>query len=201
MPRLDSRLRHWIFDLDGTLTVDVHDFPAIRRMLGLPQGKGILELLAEMPPERAEPLMEKLDAHEQELARIAKPAVGADALLAALVRRRAQLGIFTRNNMRNLETTLQVAGLRGHFQETGFITREKGPPKPRPEGIWRLLELWGAEKADAVMIGNHRHDLEAGRAAGVMTIHVDPSGTFGHGKYADLEVGSLEDLLALLPDL
>ena len=200
MLRLDRRLRHWIFDLDGTLTVEVHDFPAIRRMLGLPQGKGILELLAEMPPQQAEPLFRKLDAHEQELALLAKPAIGADALLEELTRRNIRRGIFTRNSLSNLETTLEVAGLRHHFDADDFITREKGPPKPRPEGIWHLLEVWGSDRTEAVMIGNHRNDLEAGHAAGIMTIHVDPSGSFDHSEHADLGIRSLEELLALLPE-
>jgi len=30
--------RCWIFDLDGTLTVPVHDFPAIRSALGMAEG-------------------------------------------------------------------------------------------------------------------------------------------------------------------
>jgi phosphoglycolate phosphatase-like HAD superfamily hydrolase len=39
----------WIFDMDGTLTVDVHDFDAIRTALGLPSGQPILEIIATMP--------------------------------------------------------------------------------------------------------------------------------------------------------
>lgn len=47
---MDLRERkYWIFDLDGTLTVAVHDFTAIRRELDLPPGKPILEELATLP--------------------------------------------------------------------------------------------------------------------------------------------------------
>lgn len=31
-----ARRRHWVFDMDGTLTVAVHDFAAIRRALEIP---------------------------------------------------------------------------------------------------------------------------------------------------------------------
>ncbi|MGH9885914.1 MAG: HAD family hydrolase, partial [bacterium] len=48
-----SRRAHWIFDMDGTLTVAVHDFDAIRTELGLPQGKPMLEELALRPAEEA----------------------------------------------------------------------------------------------------------------------------------------------------
>ena len=53
--------KYWVFDMDGTLTVAVHDFNAIRDELGLPQGRPILEQLAEMPEERSGPLRERLD--------------------------------------------------------------------------------------------------------------------------------------------
>ena len=35
--------KNWIFDLDGTLTVAVHDFDAIRKELGIPAGLPIVE--------------------------------------------------------------------------------------------------------------------------------------------------------------
>ena len=39
-------LTHWVFDLDGTLTLAVHDFAAIRRHLGIPAQADILHHLA-----------------------------------------------------------------------------------------------------------------------------------------------------------
>ena len=42
-------LRFWVFDLDGTLTVNTHDFEELRAELELPPGRGILEALAELP--------------------------------------------------------------------------------------------------------------------------------------------------------
>jgi HAD superfamily hydrolase (TIGR01509 family) len=190
--------RHWIFDLDGTLTIAVHDFAGIRKMLGLPMGKGILDSISALPAPRARELLAKLDAHEYELACASVVAPGADVLLAGLVERGIRLGIVTQNNLRNLETTLEVTGLRRYFHADGFITREVGAPKPRPDGILRLLSAWSAAADDAVMIGNHRIDLEAGRAAGTATVYVDPSGTFEWSEHADVQVRSLRDMLALL---
>ena len=40
-----DRFNCWIFDLDGTLTIPDYDFPAIKRQLGLPPGRGILEVV------------------------------------------------------------------------------------------------------------------------------------------------------------
>ena len=49
--------RHcWIFDLDGTLTVPVHDFPAIRTALGMTESDSdILKYLASLPSAEAAP--------------------------------------------------------------------------------------------------------------------------------------------------
>ena len=44
-----QRRRHWIFDMDGTLTVSAHDFEHMRRELGLPPDVPILEALHALP--------------------------------------------------------------------------------------------------------------------------------------------------------
>ena len=57
----DMRLRGWIFDLDGTLTVAQHDFPAIRRELGIPADADILEYLGTLPIAERQRLNQQLD--------------------------------------------------------------------------------------------------------------------------------------------
>ena len=47
-----SHCQYWIFDLDGTLTIAVHDFDAIRDELGLPAGEPILEAMSKLPRNR-----------------------------------------------------------------------------------------------------------------------------------------------------
>ena len=46
-------IRHWVFDMDGTLTRAVHDFPAIRRALDIPEQDDILLHLAALPEAEA----------------------------------------------------------------------------------------------------------------------------------------------------
>ncbi|HEY5959038.1 MAG TPA: hypothetical protein VIV60_20905, partial [Polyangiaceae bacterium] len=65
-----AALRHrksFIFDMDGTLTLAVHDFDAIRRQLDLPPGVPILEALAQLSEVEARPKWQLLDAIELEL--------------------------------------------------------------------------------------------------------------------------------------
>lgn len=188
---------HWIFDMDGTLTVAAHNFEAIRAELGLPAGKPILETLAALPPHRADPLRRRLDEIEWQLACRAKPQPGAQELLAGLHRQGARLGILTRNSRRNACKTLQVCGLLPFFNPECVLGRESAPPKPNPDGICRLLARWNAAPGSAVMVGDYLFDLEAGRRAGAATVHVDIN---GHGlwpEYTDVRVQNLRQLAAL----
>ena len=47
-------VKHWVFDMDGTLTVAVHDFAAIRVALQIPPEDDILTHLAALPADVAE---------------------------------------------------------------------------------------------------------------------------------------------------
>ncbi|MFQ5479303.1 MAG: HAD family hydrolase [Candidatus Binatia bacterium] len=191
----------WVFDMDGTLSEPLHDFTAMRAMLGLPDnGEGILELLGEMPASESGPLLARLDQHERELAGRAEAADGAHELLEELVARRAGLGILTRNSLANAEVTLEAAGLLRFFERRFLVTRECVAVKPHPAGIRRLLAMWEAPPDAAAMVGDYLFDLQAGRAAGVLTVHVDRSARFPWSEYADVEVTSLRDLKGLLDD-
>jgi HAD superfamily hydrolase (TIGR01509 family) len=195
-----GRRSAWLFDLDGTLTVAVHDFDAIRAELALPRDRPILEALAALEPADRQHRMRRLDEIEAELARLARPADGALALARVLERRGASLGIVTRNSHANALETLRVAGLAGFFSPAHVVGREVAAPKPSPEGVLRLLDAWRASPADGVMVGDYLHDLVAGRAAGVATVHVDAARRFRWPEHADVCVDSLTALAALIAD-
>jgi HAD superfamily hydrolase (TIGR01509 family) len=187
--------KFWIFDMDGTLTLAVHDFEAIRTTLGLPEGCEILETLAALPQARALPLWRRLDEIEMDLAARASPAPGARALLVALRRRGARLGILTRNSVRAAHETLRVAGLQAYFDPRWVLGREGAAPKPDPQGIRALLSRWQAPATRTVVVGDYLFDLQAGRAAGAATIYVDASGFFPWREHADFSVRALDALL------
>jgi len=180
--------------MDGTLTVAVHDFDAIRRELGLPHGQPILEALAQLPAARAAPLHQRLDEIELELALEARPQPGALDLLASLERRGARLGILTRNSEQNAAETLRAAGLARFFAPEFVIGRESCAPKPSPEGVNLLLGKWDAEPPAAVVVGDYVHDLRAGRGAGVSTVYFDPGDSAVFTDEADWTVRRLSEL-------
>jgi HAD superfamily hydrolase (TIGR01509 family) len=189
---------YWIFDMDGTLTVAVHDFDAIRDALGLPQGRPILEQLSEMSEAEAEPLRRRLDQIERDLAGRATPQAGAHELLSALCDRGVRLGILTRNSHENALETLSNCGLADYFDPECVLGRESCDVKPSADGIRKLLAAWNAPPEQAVMVGDYLFDLIAGREAGTATVYVDPDGKFEYADRADLCVKDLGDLTGMI---
>jgi phosphoglycolate phosphatase-like HAD superfamily hydrolase len=197
MTRLSGR-KYWVFDMDGTLTVAVHDFNAIRDQLGLPQGRPILEQLAQMPEERAGPLRDRLDEIEKDLALRATSQAGANELLEVLGGRGARMGILTRNSHENALATLEACGLAAYFEPGCVLGRESCRIKPSADGIRKLLGLWRAPAGEAVMVGDYLFDLIAGREAGTATVYIDTTGRFEYKEHADVCVRDLLELAELV---
>ncbi|MEE4462858.1 HAD family hydrolase, partial [Azotobacter chroococcum] len=100
--------RHWVFDMDGTLTVAVHDFAAIRHALKIPPEDDILHHLAALPAAQAAAKHAWLLEHERALALAARPASGAVELVRTLHGRGCRLGLLTRNAHELALLTLQA---------------------------------------------------------------------------------------------
>jgi len=185
----------WIFDLDGTLTIPVHDFPAIRMALGMTENDtDILQFLSSLPSDEGALRHARLIEIEYELADKTAAAPGAGRLLDTLFRRDARVGILTRNTREIALHTLGRIGLKGYFSADDILGRDEAAPKPHPEGIEKLLGVWRKKPAETVMVGDYLFDLQVGRAAGTATIHVDRSGSFRWPELADVAVETLEEL-------
>lgn len=185
---------HWIFDLDGTLTVANHDFDAIRAELGIPEGAPILEWIDARPDAEARALTGRLDAIEARLAARTRPQPDCARVLTELDAGDCRLGILTRNTRANAHLSLARLGVDHLLDPVCVLGREDARPKPDPHGIERLLAHWGVAPTRAVMIGDFRFDLEAGRRAGVACIHFHPQGDFRWPELADACVSRLADL-------
>ncbi|WP_313161411.1 HAD family hydrolase [Stenotrophomonas sp.] len=168
-----SAIRHWVFDMDGTLTVAMHDFDRIKRALGIPIEEDILVHLAGLPAEQATARHAWLLEHERALAEVAQPAPGAVALVRALQSQGCRLGILTRNARVLAEVTLQAIGLGDAFGVDDIIGRDEAEPKPSPAGLLHFVRRWQVDPAQVVMVGDYRFDLECGRAAGTRTLLVN----------------------------
>ncbi|MEM7561840.1 MAG: HAD family hydrolase [Pseudomonadota bacterium] len=190
--------KHWIFDMDGTLTVSAHDFDHMRERLGLAPQTPILEALTAMPEAEAKPLWNLLNELEFHYAGMASIMSGAIDLLSHLEQNGRQLAILTRNTMPVVEQTLKACGIERFFPLEQRLDRDSCQPKPSPDGINRLLHYWQADAEDTVMVGDYLYDLEAGRGAGVATVHLDTGRGMDWSDYTDVRVESLHEIMAYL---
>ncbi|MDH0748040.1 HAD family hydrolase [Pseudomonas sp. GD03842] len=168
-----AQLRHWVFDMDGTLTIAVHDFPAIKRALGIPQEDDILSHLAALPSEEAAAKHAWLLEHERELAIASKPAPGAVELVRELAQRGCRLGVLTRNARELAHVTLEAIGIADCFHVDDVLGRDEAAPKPDPDGLLKLARAWDVAPSQMVMVGDYQFDLRCGKAAGTHTVLVN----------------------------
>ena len=197
-PDLLKHRGHWIFDLDGTLTVSAHDFDHIRRELGLAPETPILEALHAMPENEAAPLWESLNELEFYYAGKASVMQGASELLQKLHENGRQLAILTRNTMPVVKHTLQACKIDHFFPLNHILDRDACMPKPSPDGVRQLLDLWQADADDTVMVGDYLYDLEAGKGAGVATVHLDTRGNVDWSEFTDIRIEELGELIGYL---
>ncbi|MFK7890736.1 MAG: HAD family hydrolase [Granulosicoccus sp.] len=187
-------INHWLFDMDGTLTMAMHDFDAMREELELPAGVPILEALAELEPAVAAQKHRQLDEMELQMASAAEAQPGSQALLEYLQQQGARLGIVTRNGRKIADATLAAAGLDSFFSSDAIVSRDCCEAKPDPAGVHLLLQRWSANSTDAVIVGDYLFDLQAGHAAGTATVHLDVKGEFPWPEITDVKVTSLVQL-------
>mgnify|MGYP005989383479 CR=1 FL=1 len=200
MKQLVKSLSHkkgWVFDLDGTLTLPVHDFALIRRELNIAGDEDILGFIHRQPPERMRTMLEQLDELELQFAALAKVAEGAEALLHSLDTRGCVAGILTRNSKDVALRTLESVGLDHYFIESMVLGRVEAPPKPSPVGINILIKQWGMNHESVVMVGDFHYDLLSGRSAQVSTVHVDKSDR-SWPEETDIRVKTLSELRAFI---
>ncbi|MCU1727712.1 HAD family hydrolase [Pseudomonas sp. 7P_10.2_Bac1] len=166
-------IKHWVFDMDGTLTLAVHDFAAIREALAIPPEDDILTHLNGLPADEAAAKHAWLLEHERELALASTPAPGAVELVRDLAARGYRLGVLTRNAQALAHITLKAIGLGECFAPQDILGRENAAHKPDPDGLLQLAKAWEVAPSQLVMVGDYRFDLACGRAAGSKTVLVN----------------------------
>ncbi len=157
-------IRAVIFDMDGTLTRPTLDFPAIRAEIGL--GEPLLETMIALAagPER-DRAFAILERHEERAAEVSELNDDVPEVLSFLESHRVPAALVTRNSRASVRRVLEKHRL-------GFevvVTREDAPAKPRPEPLWLICERLGIPPAAALMVGDFKLDILAGRNAGTRT--------------------------------
>jgi pyrophosphatase PpaX len=121
-------------------------------------------------------------AHHDELVR---PYDGVVEAVLRLDTAGKTLGLVTSKMRGGALKGLRLAGLETAF-DVVVGSDEVTNPKPHPEPVLLALERLDRRPADAVFIGDSRHDIECGRAAGVKTAAV-LWGPFDRNHLEDLD--------------
>ena len=173
MPAPDTmRIKAVIFDMDGTLVVSDLDFDAIRAEAGVPEGVPILEYMEGAPEAMRPRVAEILHGHEARAADSCRLRDGAKELLDDLRARGTKVGLLTRNSRASVEKVVERFGL----QFDHCITREDAEPKPSPQSILMMAEVFGVRPEETLMVGDYLFDVQAGRAAGARTAFLKRDG-------------------------
>ncbi len=184
----------FLFDLDGTLTMPVIDFPALRRALNVAPGQSILHALDALPAQERAGKDEIVRQAEMEAAHKTRPNKGALELVRFLQQRGFSTAVITRNNAKACKLTLELLGLEFPV----VLAREHVKRvKPAPDAVLQALELLRRPAGSALMVGDWHDDISSGRLAGASTCLVTNGHEIGPSE-ADLVVETPHHLHAHL---
>ena len=184
-------LRALAFDLDSTLTRPYLDFTRLRAQLGLPEGD-ILHWADALPPRQRAEAFATIEAFEQDGVDHVAWNDGAQETVAALQAGGLPVAIITRNSRASLAAVCARLDIRVDV----LIAREDATPKPDPACVRLASARLGVRVETLLMVGDFRHDTEAGRAAGAMTVLLTNGKTPPWTVQADLVIQRLPELLA-----
>ena len=127
------------------------------------------DLLPHLPGESLEPLVERLNGHAM-VSRMV-PAVELKPLFARFQAMGLKIGLATNDAEAPARAHLAQAGISDAFDFiAGFDSGWGG--KPEDGQMRAFLAKTGLQPAEAAMVGDSLHDLDAGRAAGMRTVAV-----------------------------
>jgi len=185
------RVRAIIFDFDGTLAILNIDFSLMReKVLALIRYFGVneesikerylLEIIDEVYPllreknssdartfyQKAHQILHEVELHAAEEGRLIP---GTEVALKGLREKGIKIGIVTRNCE---EAVLGVFPDIHDYCDI-FISRDSiEKVKPHPDHLNWVLRALGLSGGEAMMVGDHPIDIEAGKKAGMKTVGV-----------------------------
>ncbi|CAN4120604.1 unnamed protein product [Withania somnifera] len=205
-------LKGVVFDMDGTLTVPVIDFPAMyKAVLGNdeylavksknPSGIDILHHIESWSPDKQRKAYQVIaDFEKQGLDRL-QIMPGAAELCSFLDSRNIRRGLITRN----VKDAVDLFHERFGVKFSPALSREYRPYKPDPAPLLHICSTWEVQSNEVMMIGDSlKDDVVCGKRAGAFTCLLDETGRYDAPEYANVEhqpdykVSSLVEVQSLL---
>jgi phosphoglycolate phosphatase len=121
---------------------------------------------------------------------------GVEALVARLRARGLKTGLITSKGQQEAEQLVLDLGARPLFDAI-VGDDERRPLKPDPTPILEACATLGRTPSETVMVGDHRVDMLAARAAGCRAVGV----LWGHGSADDLRKAGAHELVKTMEEL
>jgi HAD superfamily hydrolase (TIGR01509 family) len=153
-----------LFDMDGTLTEPMLDFPRIKAEMGIGD-RPILEALAEMTAPQRAAAEAVLHKHEELAAAGSTLNPGCREVLEWIDAHGIRTALITRNSATSVRTVIE----RHDLHIALILTRADTKPKPDPEALHLACRRLKVREAEAWMVGDSQYDVEAGNVAGIAT--------------------------------
>jgi HAD superfamily hydrolase (TIGR01509 family) len=169
------RLRAVLFDFDGTLTrPGALDFAAIKREVGCPPDRFVLEWIQGLPAGTArDAAAAALERFELAAAAASEPNDGAEDLVRRLRATGLAVGVLTRNGRAAIDRALRRFSSLTTADFDVVVTRDDGlAPKPAPDGVVHAARVMGSPPEETLVVGDYLLDMRAGRAAGAVTAYL-----------------------------
>lgn len=166
-----------LFDFDGTLTrPGALDFKMVKAALGCPLHLPVLEYINAMDDDaERQAALAHLNQFEIQGAQSSSPNVGAQEVVAWVKSQNLPVGIITRNSRASVLCALDNFDGLGNADFDLIITRDDSPAvKPSGEGIVWAARRWQLFASEILIVGDYLFDPQAGRAAGALTVLLDP---------------------------
>lgn len=206
-----------LFDLDGTLVDSVPDLagavntllsehdlaPLAETEIAAMVGDGVAKLVERALLARGAddlalgPAVQRYSAlYEASATTLTRAYPDVSEVLAGLARAGARLAVCTNKPERVTRTVLEGLGLAGFFPVV-LGGDSLAARKPDPAPLLAALDRLGALAAESAMIGDHRNDVLAARAAGTRAIFA----RYGYGlaTLGELTPDAMIDAFAELP--
>jgi phosphoglycolate phosphatase len=177
-------MRHWIFDLDGTLVDSFsHYFEFLEREFAardiqFTEDLRLVALTESLPnffgryfgAHRISEMVAKAHASSIEDAHKVRAFEGIPAILEDLSAKGSRMAILTNRDLASAQLILKCTGLDKYME--ACLSGDCVQRKPSTEGILKLIDQFGCDPAEVTMVGDHVHDVEIARATGARGVRV-----------------------------
>ena len=216
-----QNLKAVIFDLDGTLVDTADEFVPVVQALRAEHGHGEMDPqrirasvsngaralvslglgMSEDAPEFESKRLRLLELYSAVLGSLAKPYPGIESLLGELHKRGISWGISTNKPRVYTEPLLQRLNIQ---PQAGSVVcpDDVTERKPHPESLYLNCAQLNCSSREAIYVGDHLRDIEAGRSAGMYTIaatygYIEPDDD-PYNWGADAHAGCSTELISLI---